>query len=117
MAIPRTGSRRITVDATEYRWTVRHRPTYSQAVADSHLTVAVEASQPHGQTLHLTLPVTRCDNWLAQPGYVVTPADIAHWIPFALSRGWTPSLPGPTFRLSLTEADLDVERIRWPDAD
>jgi len=104
------------VDGAEYRWTVRDRPTYSQAIAQSHLTVAVEAAQRGGQTLHLTLPSVRCDNWLAQPGYVVTPLDIARWIPLAVARGWVPTSSGPTFRLTLTEAEIDPERVRWPGA-
>lgn len=56
----------MTVGAAKYRWTVRDRPTYAQAIAQSHLTVAVESAEVRGQTLHLTLPGVRCDNWLAQ---------------------------------------------------
>ena len=114
MTIPRTRSRAIIVDGARYRWTVRDRPTYAQAIAHSYLTVAIEAEEKALQTLHLTLPVVRCDNWLAQPGYIVTPRDIARWIPLALARGWQPMLPGSTFEVELLKTDLDAERIRWP---
>jgi hypothetical protein len=116
MAIPRTGSRTITVGAVDYRWTVRDRATYHQAIAQSHLTVAVESADGDGQTLHVTLPAFRCDNWLAQPGYIVTPGDLARWIPLALARGWTPARPGPTFKIVLGEGDVDPSNVRWPAA-
>jgi hypothetical protein len=114
MTISRTGSRAIIVDGVRYRWTVRDRPTYQQAIATSYLTVAIETEEAALQTLHLTLPVVRCDNWLAQPGYVVTPRDIARWIPLAIARGWQPKLPGSTFQIELLTTDLDGKRIRWP---
>lgn len=103
MTIPSTGSRKIKVDDIEFRWTVRDRPTYSQGIAQSNLTVAIESLQSGGQTPHLTLPFVRCDNWLHQPGGVVAPSDVARWIPLAMSRGWAPHQPGPTFRLILTD--------------
>ncbi len=114
MTIPNTGSRRIKVGSDEFRWRVRDSPTYDQGLAVSNLTVAIESSPPKGQTLHLTLPALRCDNWLFHPGYVVTPADVARWIPLAIERGWEPAQPGPTFRLKLTEADLDARHIHRP---
>src|SRR5690606_2957094 len=42
MSMPKTGSRRIVVDGTPFRWRVRSRPTYCQGNAWSPLTVAVE---------------------------------------------------------------------------
>lgn len=30
VAIPKKGSRLISVDGTAYRWRIRHKPTYSQ---------------------------------------------------------------------------------------
>lgn len=40
MAMPRRGL--ITVDGAQYRWLIRRRPTYSQAICETPLTVAVE---------------------------------------------------------------------------
>lgn len=114
MTIPSTGSRNIKIANAEFRWRVRDRATYLQGIAVSNLTVAIESSHPRGQTLHLILPTLRCDNWLFHPSYVVTPADVARWIPLAVERGWVPNQPGPTFRLMLTEADLDAQHVHRP---
>lgn len=114
MTIPSAGSRKIRIGSEEFRWRVRDHATYCQGIAVSNQTIAIETSPPRGQTLHLTLPALRCDNWLFHPGYVVTPADVARWIPLAIERGWKPNQPGPTFRLKLTEADLDGQHLNRP---
>lgn len=114
MTIPSAGSRKIRIGNDDFRWRVRDRATYDQGIAVSHLAVAIESSHSRGQTLHLTLPALRCDNWLFHPGYVVTPVDVGRWIPLAIQRGWLPNQPGPTFRLKLTEADCDSQYIHRP---
>ncbi len=48
MAMPRKGSRLITVDTVTYRWLVRRRPTLSQACGWRPLTFAVEADDLPG---------------------------------------------------------------------
>ena len=106
MTIPSKGARRIVVDGTPFRWSVRSRPTYSQGLAQSGLTLAGEHAEGPGCTLHLRLPTVRTDNWLHHPGYVVQPSDVARWVQLAIRRGWDPVSRAPTFALSLEEADL-----------
>jgi hypothetical protein len=111
MTIPRTGSRQLVVDGVAYRWRVRSRPTYAQALAQSGLTVAIQVSDGSGMALHLRLPTARVDNWLHAPGYVVMPRDIERWIRFAISQGWSPSGSGPPLSLQVPPDQLDVDRV------
>ncbi|MFM7204109.1 MAG: hypothetical protein ACKO6N_25285 [Myxococcota bacterium] len=106
MSLTRSGSRKIIHEGVAYRWTVRPRPTYAQGLAQSGLCVGVELWENPGQTLHIELPVARPGNWMAAPGYVVTPAELARWILLALLRGWCPQQRGSTFRMTIEEKDL-----------
>jgi hypothetical protein len=105
MSLTRSGSRKIVVEDVVYRWTVRPRPTYSQGLAQSGISVAVELWENAGQLLHIELPMARPDNWMTEPGYVVTPADLARWVPMALARGWCPQRPGATFNIAIKEEE------------
>ena len=73
MTISVKGSRRITVDGVPYRWSVRARPTYTQAICQGPLTFAVVNEHAPGSTLVVTLDAMRPDNWLDGPSAVVTP--------------------------------------------
>jgi hypothetical protein len=101
MAIPRKGSRLITVDGTLYRWTVRPKPTYSAALAWTPLTFAVEQADAPGQILLVSTASPRLDNWLGLPGAPVTPRLVEHGVRTAIATGWLPSRSGSAFRLSL----------------
>ncbi|MFI6297620.1 hypothetical protein ACIBEJ_38915 [Nonomuraea sp. NPDC050790] len=39
MAIPKKGSRLITVDGVRYRWRIRHKPSYGQGIGEEPATV------------------------------------------------------------------------------
>lgn len=110
MSLRRKGSRPITVAGDLYRWSVRDRPTYAQAVGQSHISVAVECVNAPQAILHIVLPTLRKDNWLLLPGYIVKPNDLARWIPKALATGWKPGDPGSAFELVLSESDLNEEQ-------
>lgn len=102
MALARKDSRRIVVDDVVFRWTVRRRPTYSQGVADSPLSFAVElADRPAGRLL-VSLPDARPDNWLNAPSGLVTPALVARCIADARDQGWDPARRGPALRINLS---------------
>jgi hypothetical protein len=111
MTIPRTGSRQLAVDGIAFRWRVRSRPTYGQALAESGLTVAIQVSDGSGRALHLRLPVARVDNWLHAPGYVVMPRDIQRWIRFARSEGWVPTGKGHPLSIKLPPEQLEANRV------
>ena len=56
MSIPKKGSRQVVVDKVEFRWRVRSRLTYDQALAVSPLILAVELSESRGSVLTVDLP-------------------------------------------------------------
>ncbi|MFI6450221.1 hypothetical protein ACIBF6_01580 [Streptosporangium amethystogenes] len=62
MAMPRRGSRLITVDGTGFRWRVRNKPTYCQGNDWSPLTFAAERAEKPGDVLVVSLPCARPDN-------------------------------------------------------
>jgi hypothetical protein len=101
MAIPSKGSRRIVVDDTAYRWTVRRKPTYAQGLADSPLSFAVENEAAPGTTLLVLTDGPRADNWVEPPGRPVTPAIVEQAIRAALAQGWQSSDQGGAFEISL----------------
>jgi hypothetical protein len=112
MTIQQKGSRRIQIDGVQYRWAIRDRPTYMQAIGQSNLSVAVEQVDAPHCILRLVLPAVRRDNWLLQVGYVVLPSDLSRWIPKALRAGWHPHQRGAGFEFRLSDADLnDKQRI------
>lgn len=106
MTIRQKHSRNICVDGINYRWVIRDRPTYLQAVGMSNLSVAVEKTDAPDSILRIVLPAARKDNWLLVPGYVVKPSDLSRWIPKALAAGWLPGKKGPGFELRLEDSDL-----------
>ncbi|WP_440104214.1 hypothetical protein [Streptosporangium sp. H16] len=115
MAIPKKGSRLITVDSTAYRWRIRHKPTYSQGNNWGPPTYAVELAEGQGQVLLVELPCSRPDAWLGERTMTVRPALVAATIRRALDRGWDPLQAGSAFTLSLTEGDLtDVANAHPP---
>ncbi|GAA4188623.1 hypothetical protein GCM10022252_24200 [Streptosporangium oxazolinicum] len=106
MAIPKKGSRLISVDGTAYRWRIRHKPTYSQGNSWGPLTYAVELADRRGRVLLVELPCSRPDAWLGERTMTVRPTLVAATIRRALERGWDPSQAGSAFPLNLTEDEL-----------
>ena len=91
MAIRKKGSRRISVDGQDYLWRIRRKPTYTQAVMWSGMSIAVESDQPPHSVLIVTLQRPRPDTWMSENSEAVTPQDVTSWIRAALSDGWNPS--------------------------
>jgi hypothetical protein len=97
VALPKKGSRLITVSETVYRWRVRHKPTYCQGNGWTPMTFAIELAEKPGNALLVTLPYARPDNWLCEQWTSIRPALV-----------WTPHLPGSAHRLELTHDDLPL---------
>ena len=95
MALARKGTRHIVVDGTTYRWHLRGRPTYSQALAWSPCTFAVEHADGPGTTLVVTTDHPHPSNRLGHEAKPVLPSDITHAIERALREGWTRRPPAP----------------------
>jgi len=103
MSIPKKGSRKITFEGNTYRWTIRRKPSYGQAINESNLTVAVELLDSPGTTLIVTFPFARPDSWITLENQAVKPSDVKKSISIALKRGWNPSSKGGSFHLDLME--------------
>ncbi|GIH01365.1 hypothetical protein Pma05_79370 [Plantactinospora mayteni] len=98
------GSRRITVDGVTYRWSIRRRPTYCQALGWSPLTFVVERAERPGAVMVASLPCAHPGNWLGIPSQPVLPGTVAVGVRQALVAGWQPSRPGPAFELCLPDS-------------
>jgi len=103
MSIDRKGSRRILVDSTAYRWTVRSRPTYIQTLAQGNLRFAVELEDLGRTVLIVTVDAARPDNWMMAEASIISPSIVERAIRLALDQGWCPGATGSAFALSLPE--------------
>ena len=101
MALGGRGSRRIAVDGLVFRWLVRRRPTYCQALGWSPLTFVAGLADSPGARLVVTLPSAHPGNRLGLPCAPVRPAIVAAGIRQALSAGWQPHRTGPAFTMAL----------------
>ncbi|MFI5875864.1 hypothetical protein ACIBAH_26095 [Streptomyces sp. NPDC051445] len=99
MALARKGSRRIVVDGTAYRWRLRGRPTYSQGLAWTPCTYAVEHADTPGMTLVVTTDQTHPSNWIGREVEPVLPSSVVAAVQLALHMGWTPTASGSAFHL------------------
>ncbi|MET9145622.1 hypothetical protein ACIGZH_33320 [Streptomyces sp. NPDC058319] len=102
MGLVRKRSRRIAVDGMAYRWRLRGRPTYSQGLAWSPCTFAVEHADTPGATLVVTTDQPHPSNWIGREAEPVLPSGVATAVRLALREGWTPTVPGPAFHLDLS---------------
>jgi hypothetical protein len=80
MSIPKKNSRRVVVDDVEYRWRVRGRPTYDQALTAKPLILAVEQCGKRGSVLVVELAQSHPSNWMKVAASGVTPAVVADHI-------------------------------------
>ncbi|WP_433370605.1 hypothetical protein [Streptosporangium sp. CA-115845] len=106
MAIPKKGSRLISVDGATFRWRVRRKPTYCQANSWGPLTFAVELAETPGRVLLVSLPCSRPDAWYGERTIAIQPALVTATIRQALDRGWDPRQAGNAFDVGLTDDDL-----------
>lgn len=100
MGMLKKGSRLLNVDGIQYRWRVRNRPSYSQAILKSPLVLAVERADPPGAKLVVELFQAHPGNWLMAPVVAVLPSDVESHIRSALAAGWHPDVPGKSFLLT-----------------
>jgi len=92
----------ITVDGNRYRWSIRPQPTYTQAIGDAGIHVAVALEDGVGATLVICFDGVRPDAWVRPvEGTIVTPAVVAEAVRVAQRRGWVANAPGPAFTLSI----------------
>ncbi len=101
MAFRTKGSSPITVDDVAYRWRIRRKTTYTQAVGEYPLTVSIQTERDPKCVLMVYTDRPRADNWLDRASIAITPAMVAEFIRDALAQGWLPTQPGSAFRLQV----------------
>ncbi|MDP9849541.1 hypothetical protein [Streptosporangium lutulentum] len=106
MAMPKKGTRLITVDGIVYRWRVRHKPTYNQGNSWSPLSFAVERAEEPGGVLVVSLPCARPDNWRGERTIALRPILAGRCIRRAVEQGWNSRKPGSAFTLTVSEDEL-----------
>jgi hypothetical protein len=108
MALTKKGSRLITVDGVVYRWRVRGRPTYAQALCQRPITLAVERADCEGSVLLVSMAQSHPSNWLGGPAVPAIPSTVATVVRQALADGWRSSAPAAAFHVAM--------HPRWPAA-
>ncbi|WP_220449772.1 hypothetical protein [Nonomuraea longispora] len=106
VAMPKKGSRLITVDGAVFRWRVRDKPTYCQGNGWTPLRFAVERAGDPGGGLVVSLPCARPDNWLGERAIAIRPVLVAGCVRRALAEGWNPERPGSPLPLTVAEDEL-----------
>ncbi|MEW5539282.1 hypothetical protein AB1339_16690 [Streptomyces cyaneofuscatus] len=101
MALNTKGSRRITVDGTEYRWQIRRKPSYMQGLCRTPIAYAVEAGSGGrpGTILIVIVGQAHPGNWVGVEAEPVRPAHVAASIRQARGKGWDPDRAGSPFWL------------------
>ncbi|MEU8901122.1 hypothetical protein AB0C65_35015 [Nocardia sp. NPDC048505] len=87
MTLNRKGSRLITIDGTDYRWTVRPKPTYDQALGGP-MRFAVELADRPGPVLVVTTDRPRPDNWMNLPTEPIRAGEVEAGVRKALAAGF-----------------------------
>lgn len=108
MAMPKKGSRNIVVDGAACRWRIRGRPSYSQEMGWSNLSVAIEPATEDGTdvtrlVVDTSAPRPDADAVGTDEIVSVTPAVVEAYIRLALKQGWNPVAKGKPFVLVADE--------------
>ena len=107
MAIPRKGSRKITVDGENYRWLIRRKATYGQVdYGVGRLNVAIEHADIKGAVLCIYTDKDHPQNYARSVDVSVTPADIAKWIKEALTLNWNSKKQGSQMYVKIEDGKM-----------
>lgn len=102
MAIPKKGTRIITINGMKFRWRIRKKPTYHQGLTNSPMTFSVELAHNSKSVLVVETPYAHPNNFMNVPAVSILPSYVAHCIKLALKKGWLPSVQGKPFFLTST---------------
>ncbi|MGH1384091.1 hypothetical protein [Kordia sp.] len=109
MAIPKKGTRKITVNESDYRWLIRKKVTYTQSVyGDGKLSVAIELAENPGTTLHIYTDRNHPHDIYTKEVTPIVPSDISNWINKALLLGWKPSEKGKPFHAEIENGQMKI---------
>jgi hypothetical protein len=103
MALSKKGLRKLKHHGVVFGWTIRSKPTYSQAAFADRMTLAVQSMNTESSTiLHVTLSMSRPDNWISPHQTQITPKVIRNIIDMALKSGWQYDAGGKAYELEYT---------------
>ena len=107
MAIPKKGTRTITIEKDTFRWLIRKKATYGQSVFGiGKIHIAIEHAKNPGTTLFIYTDRDHPKDWNTEKVVSVTPSDISNWIKQALALNWEPEIKGPQFSTSITKGKM-----------
>ncbi|MCG8572064.1 MAG: hypothetical protein MJB14_18160 [Spirochaetes bacterium] len=87
--LSKKGLRNIKYNGLEYGWKIRSKPTYRQGAFETPMTLAVQSMVTDSpKILHVTLNITRPDNWINPHNLTISPKIIKDIIEKALKSGW-----------------------------
>ena len=105
--LARKGSRLITIDGTQFRWTV--------APDDGFIDIIAERAQEPGCRIEVQADyVDRSPDSLQPtepPHRIISPAIMSHIITCALDLGWNPQEKGQPVRFRLDSDQTDTPRL------
>lgn len=90
MALSKKGTRKIQINGDDYRWGIRHKPTYSSGLEWTNLTAVVELYNDPQSKLIIDFLCPRNDSFFSNYSNNVTPRFIANAIAEGLDSGWKP---------------------------
>ena len=108
--LPRSKSKRITVDGQRYQYVVAESGPVEDRVVPLAVTVQHRQNGARLRVLGITtlrVPADQSKFYMgrtANPN--IEPRHVAQLIGLAVSRGWVPTLPGPIFLLHVTNPDI-----------
>jgi len=106
MAMPKKGSRKLTVEGESYRWIVTIEKVFRNAdYGPKKINVAIESVAASGAKLLIVAERhSQPGDWGTIEVEPVTPSDVSRWISMAIQKGWNPRVDGHTLRFD--EAEL-----------
>ena len=110
MALPKVGSRKISVDGVTYCWRVRKKATKLQAdYGVGRLHVAVQLAAQPGTTLVLFTDRPHPEDWATTKVIPIIPSDVTTWVRQAIGFGWRPASRGAQAHFQVR--DNAVEKV------
>lgn len=111
MAIPKKGSRTITVNGVNHRWLIRKKATYNQVdYGNGYLHVAIDVEENPSTTLVIYTNIEHPNDWATKTIVPITPRMVSNWISMAIELGWKPNEKGPQFLVSINEGNKMVKK-------
>ena len=114
MSIPTKGSRKITVDESNYKWLIRRKETYNQVdYGYEKIHVAIESEEKPNNTLIIYTDRPHPHDIATNEIIPVTPIDIKNWIHEAITIGWQPNKSGPQWHVIIKNGKMIMDKKNY----